>query len=126
MEHPEFLHPANAEELVSIAEETGAEVLHGALRYPSESGGWQLGGIDLGEYLEKYRDQDVVMIIASMGKAEAEQVTCDICGFALNEVGECPRCKLIAEEAAKELKARQEAQEALFREIEEILKQAGD
>ena len=36
MEYPEFLHPANAQELANIAEETGAEVLRGALRYPSE------------------------------------------------------------------------------------------
>jgi hypothetical protein len=126
MEYPEFLHPANAEELVSIAEETGAEVLRGALRYPSESGGWQLGDVDLGEHLEKYRDRDVVVIIAPVGEAEAKQVVCGICGFVLNEVGECPRCKLITEEAAKELKAQREAQEALFHEIEEILEQAGD
>jgi hypothetical protein len=35
----EFLHPANAEEVANIAEETGAEVLRGRLRYPSETGG---------------------------------------------------------------------------------------
>jgi ligand-binding sensor domain-containing protein len=44
MKHPKHLHPSNAEELAAIAQETGAEVLRGALRYPSESGGWQLGG----------------------------------------------------------------------------------
>jgi hypothetical protein len=38
------LHPANAEAIAEFAEETGAEVLRGALRYPSESGGWQPGG----------------------------------------------------------------------------------
>jgi hypothetical protein len=37
-----FLHPANAEEVANIAEETGAEALRGPLRYPSETGGWQL------------------------------------------------------------------------------------
>ena len=31
----ENIHPANAEELANIAQETGAEVLRGALRYPS-------------------------------------------------------------------------------------------
>ena len=45
MKHPKFLHPANAEELATIAHETGAELLRGALRYPSESGGWQVGPI---------------------------------------------------------------------------------
>jgi len=36
-------HPANAEELANIAEETDAEMLRGTLRYPSYRGGWQLG-----------------------------------------------------------------------------------
>ena len=47
MEEHYVLHPANAEELANIAEEVGAEVLRGALRYPSDSGGWQLGDVDL-------------------------------------------------------------------------------
>jgi hypothetical protein len=51
-----FLHPANVAELAGIAGETGAEVLRGPLRYPSETGGWQLGDLDLSEYLSKYRD----------------------------------------------------------------------
>ena len=126
MKHTEPLHPANVEELAIIAEETGAELLRGALRYPSESGGWQLGDLDLSEHLDKYRDQEVVVIIASAGKTEAEQVTCGICGFALNEVGECPRCRLAAKEGAKKLKERGEAHEALFREIEEFLEQGED
>jgi hypothetical protein len=41
------LHPANAKAIAGFAEETGAEVLCGAFRYPSESGGWQLGGTSL-------------------------------------------------------------------------------
>ena len=44
-EHPKPIHPANAEELANIAKETGAEVLRGPLRYPSYSGGWQLGDL---------------------------------------------------------------------------------
>ena len=126
MNHPQPLHPANVEELATIAQETGAEVLRGALRYPSESGGWQLGDLDLSEHLDKYRDQEVVVIIASVGKTRAEQVICGICGFALDEVGECPRCRLAADEGAQELQERQEALDALFREVEEILEQTGD
>ncbi len=126
MKHPKHLHPANAQELGTIALETGAEVLRGALRYPSESGGWRLGDLDLSEHLDKYRDQQLLVIIGSLGRAGVERVICGICGFALNDVGGCPRCKLVTEEAAKELKERQEAEEALFREIEEILEQAGN
>lgn len=117
------LHPANAEELANIAQETGAEVLRGALRYPSETGGWQLGDVDLGEHLDKYRDREVVLIVASVGKAGKKKVTCGVCGFVMDEAGECPRCKLIAEEMAGDIKAKQQMREALFREVEEILKE---
>ena len=47
MTNPIPVLPANAEELANIAQETGAEVLRGDLRYPSRSGGWQLGDLDL-------------------------------------------------------------------------------
>ncbi len=123
MKHPKSLHPANAEELAAIAQETGADVLRGVLRYPSESGGWQLGDSDLSEHLEQYHGQDLVVIIGSSGKAEAERVICGLCGFALNEVGECPRCRLAAREGAKELKERERVREALVLEVEEILGQ---
>jgi len=36
----------NAQELASIAGEVGAEVLAGHLRYPSATGGWQLGAME--------------------------------------------------------------------------------
>jgi len=124
-QHPEPLHPANAEELANIAEETGAEVLRGALRYPSYSGGWQLGDIDFSEHLAKYRDHEVVVIIASVGKAgevQKEKYICGICGFALNELRECPRCKLQIEKTARGLRVRQRRAE-LFREIDEIVEE---
>ena len=85
--------PANASELKHITAEIGADVLEGALRYPSETGGWQLGNLDLSEYLDRYRNQRLVIIIAPVGQAQAETYTCGICGFAYNERGECPRCK---------------------------------
>jgi len=40
----EFLHPPNAEEVAHTAEQTGDEALRGPLRYPIETGGWQLDG----------------------------------------------------------------------------------
>ena len=51
------MHPVNASELATIAREVDAEVLEGDLRYPSVTGSWQLGDVDLGEYLDRYRDQ---------------------------------------------------------------------
>ncbi len=128
MDESEFLHPANAEELANIAQETGAEVLRGALRYPSDSGGWQLGSVDLSEYLAKYRDQELVIIIASTGKAhdeKKEEVVCGICGFALDKVGECPRCKFQNAMIAEELRKKAET-DAFLREVEEIAQRAWD
>ena len=58
------LHPANATETAKFA-----EVLRGSLRYPSEGGGWQVGDIDFGEYVAKYCNHEVVIVIASIGGA---------------------------------------------------------
>ena len=115
----EFLHPANAEELANIAEETGAEVLRGSLRYPSETGSWQLGDTDLGEHLERYRDCELVLVIAATSRAEEDRTVCGICGFALSGIGGCPRCKLINERRARDIEAEQEA---MFREVKRILR----
>ena len=82
--------------------------------------------MDLSEHLEKYRDRDVVLIIASVGVAGKERVTCGICGFVMNEVGECPRCKMMVTETARDIEARQEMREALFREVGEILEQGDE
>ena len=116
-----FLHPANVEELANIAIENGAEVIRGPLRYPSESGSWQLGDVDLGEHLWQYRDHEVTLIIAVTGKHE-EQIVCGICGFVMDELGDCPRCKLINQTEAKAIRARQEEVEAMLQEVEEILR----
>jgi hypothetical protein len=124
MNDPTPLHPANAEELANIAQETGADVLRGPLRYPSESGSWQLGDVDLGEFLTRYWDHEVVVIVASVGKAgevEKEKYVCGICGFAIDELGECPRCKLQIEETARGIEARRDRKK-LFREISEHLR----
>jgi len=98
-------------------------VLRGPLRYPSESGGWQLGEVDFSEHLAKYRDHEVVVIIASIGKAgevEKEKYVCGICGSAMAELRECPRCKMQIERTAKGLRTRHR-REVLWREIDEIV-----
>jgi hypothetical protein len=41
----------------------------GPLRYPSYSGGWLLGDMDFSGVLAKYCDHEIVVIIASVGKA---------------------------------------------------------
>jgi hypothetical protein len=67
-----------------------------------------------------------VVIVASVGKAgevEKEKYVCGICGFAMDELRECPRCKLQNEEIDKGLRARQE-RNALFREIGDVVDEA--
>jgi hypothetical protein len=58
-------------ELAQIAREAGADVFRFALRNPSETGGWIVGDLDFCEYLDRYRDQQVVLIVAPLGQAPA-------------------------------------------------------
>jgi hypothetical protein len=62
------------------------------------------------------------VIITAMGEAEPEQVMCGICGFVMDEVTDCPRCKLLDEAIAGSIRARQEQRAAMLREVEEILR----
>ena len=96
-----------------------------ALEEHSESGGWQLGDLDLSEYPTKYRNRDVIVIIASTGKADeidGTKYACGIWGFALNELRECPRCRMQVEKTAKGLRVRQQ-RKRLFREIDQFVEQ---
>lgn len=111
---------ANARELVSIAEEVGAVVVDGALRYPSETGGWQVGGVDLGEFLVQYRGQQMVLIVAPVGEAAPDVVLCGVCGFPMNEAGRCPRCALAMRDQAAAIR-RAVDEERLLDEVERLL-----
>lgn len=126
MTNPPFIHPANVDELARIGAEAGAEVLSGVLSYPSESGGLQLGDLDLSEYLHKYRDCEITLVIAATGEAEVQPAVCGICGFAMGEAPECPRCKLMNQEAARQIRARQEERAAMLEEVDGILKEQAD
>ncbi len=112
------VNPSNSSELANIAREVGAEVIEGDLTYPSPSGGWQVDAIDLSEYLARFKDKKVMLILAPVGDAEEERFVCGICGFAMNSLGECPRCKLHNEEAVSGFRQR-----ALFDEVRKLLGQ---
>ncbi|MCP4541178.1 MAG: hypothetical protein GY832_28930 [Chloroflexi bacterium] len=114
----DFLHPDNADELALIAEETGAEILRGPLRYPSETGGWQLGDLDLSAHLSQYHNHEITVIIAVTGKADNSV----ICGLVMDEVQECPRCKETDARIAKAIRAKREKSAAIFQEVDEILR----
>jgi hypothetical protein len=58
---------SNAEELALVAQEIGAEVIRGPVRYPGRGGGFDIGETDLEELLWKLKDQEVVLVIAPLG-----------------------------------------------------------
>jgi hypothetical protein len=66
-----------------------------------------------------------VYYVAHSGEVEREKYACGICGFALTELGECPRCKMQIEETARGLRERWQSEE-LFREIDQIVDQQWD
>ena len=113
-----YIDSAKASQLATIAREAGAEVLEGNLRYPSSSGGWQLGSVDLHNYLGRHRDQRLMLILVPAGKAETETLTCDVCGYIMAENDEeCPRCKFLAEYTT-DVERRIGEREQLFEDTE--------
>jgi phage FluMu protein Com len=89
---------AKTSQLADIARQAGADVLEGNLRFPSRTGGWQLGDVDLNELLGRFQDQRLMLILVPAGKTEIETVVCDVCGYIMEEgEEECPRCKFLAE-----------------------------
>ena len=105
--------PANAHELAAIAGEIGADVISGVLPYPSDTGGWLVGYVDFCEHLDRYRNQEIIVIIAPVGSTPAPTYTCGICGFVYDEYGECPRCKLASEQGLLGLPDDSEDQDIL-------------
>ena len=91
-----FVDPANIQEIAVMADEVGADILQGVLRYPSDTGGWQLGDLDLSEYLDRYRNERLVLIIAPVGQASDPTYTCGICGFVMNELYSQASCRIVA------------------------------
>jgi hypothetical protein len=85
------INPANASELATIAREVGGEILEGALHYPSETGSWQLGGVELGKYLAKDCDQRLMIILVPLSKATKEAYIGSVCGFVMRELQGFPR-----------------------------------
>ena len=104
---------------------SGADLLRGALRYDEESGNWYLGDANMTPHLARYRDRGVVIVIAPLGKVDAREVPhleCEICGCALDEMGDCPRCQLHFVQAAGRRLQRVQ-REMLFDEIDQIVEQ---
>jgi hypothetical protein len=118
-------HEQHTQGLSSSAIGSGAELLRGALHYDEESGNWYLGDANMAPYLARYRDREVMIVIAPLGKVGAREVPrleCDICGCALDDMGDCPRCQLHFVQAARRRLQRVQ-REMLFSEIDQIVEQ---
>jgi hypothetical protein len=104
---------------------SGADLLRGALRYDDKSGNWYLGNVNMTPYLARYRDQEVMIVIAPLGKPSTQEephLVCDICGCALDNMGDCPRCQLHFVQTARRLRDRVQ-REILFSEIDQIVEE---
>ena len=66
-----------------------------------------------------------VYYVTHSEEVERAKYACSVCGLAVTELGECPRCKMQVEETARELRERQE-RDALFREIDQIVEEQWD
>jgi hypothetical protein len=118
-------HEHHTQDGSSSATRSGADLLRGPLRYDEESGNWYLGDVNMAPYLARYRDREVMVVIAPLGKVgarEAPRLECDICGCALDDVGDCPRCQLHFVQAARRRLQRVQ-REVLFSEIDRIVEQ---
>jgi hypothetical protein len=114
----------NAEELAAMAQEIGAEVIRGQVRYPSRTGDIEVGGVDIGEYLYELKGEEVVVIVAPLGPAEEAPVICGLCGTPYE--GEvCPTCKAEREAAKGAIEERlghdREEKDRLIKDVEEWL-----
>ena len=120
-----MIHPDDARELEEIATELGARPLRGGVEYPSETGAWRIGETDTGEWFERFRGQEIVLIAMPIGEATPSPITCGICGHVYDVLGPCPRCERVkqdeAERIEKEQRRRREEVEEMLKEIEVFL-----
>jgi rubredoxin len=70
--------------------------------------------------LDRYRDQRLVLIIAPIGDAEPATHTCGVCGFVMNEAGECPRCGMAVGNGTAELDIEDDTPDILD-QVKELL-----
>ena len=118
----------NAEELALMAQEIGAEVIRGQVRYPSNTGDIEVGGVDIGEYLYELKGEEVMVIVAPLGPAQEPPVICGLC-WTPYDGKECPTCKAEREAAKRVIEERlrqdREEKDRLISDVEEWLEEQG-
>jgi len=66
--------------------------MQGHLRWSDEEG-WHINGVSLQEWLAKYEEQEVVIIVASLDDERPMRVkVCRTCGTEYRGI-HCPRCR---------------------------------
>lgn len=88
-----------------MAQEIGAQVLRGAVRYPGREAGFDVGDVDLKDLLYELRGQEVMIIIAPLGPAPEQATICGLGGTPYDG-DECPTCKAEQEEAKRVIEER--------------------
>lgn len=95
----------DAEGLASTAQEMGAQVIRGSVRYPGREGGLAIGDVDIEEPLGELKDQEVLVIVAPLRRAQELATICGRCRTPY-EGAECPACKAEREEARRGVQER--------------------
>ena len=115
----------NAEELALMAQEIDAEVIRGQVRYPSNTGDIEVGGVDIGEYLYELKGQEVMVVVAPLGPIDEPPIICGLCGMPY-EGTECPTCKAEREAAKRVIEERlhrdREEKDRLIKDAEDWLR----
>jgi hypothetical protein len=78
--------------LSAAAYEMGADILRGLLVKSSATSGWIIGDSNLNEWLEKYKGQELMIVVAPVGSQSTAKQVCGTCGreYAGNQ---CPHCR---------------------------------
>ena len=92
--------PENAEALARIARELGAKVIRGPVRQQGDEGGFEVGEVDIGDLLHGLKDQEAIVIIASLGLTQESPIVCHLCGTQ-HEGVECPTCRAQGDKAER-------------------------
>ena len=118
----------NAEELASIPEDVGAEVIWGRVYYPGTDRGLGVGEVDIDELLYELRHQEVMVIVAPLGRVEEPPMICGLC-WTPYEGEECPTCEAGRESAKRVIEERlrqdREEKDRLIRDLEDWLEEKG-
>ena len=95
---------------------------------PGHLGDVDVGGVDIGEYLNELEGQEVVAIVAPLFPVQELPVFCGLCGTRYDGE-ECPTCRAEREQAKRVIEERlrgdREEKDRLIRDVEEWLEVQG-